>query len=78
MTTRDILRFQFGAADAIRAVAASRAALPTGVILVLLTAVARSYDQAWAVSGSQDGGQGFPNRLPQQRRDGIADLLDHL
>lgn len=47
MTARDILRFQFGAADAIRAVAASRTALPTGVILVLLTAVARSYDQTW-------------------------------
>lgn len=47
MTARDLLRFQFGTADAIRAVAASRAALPTGVLLVLLTAVARSYDQTW-------------------------------
>ncbi len=47
MRAMDIARFQFGSAEAIRAVARSRAALPTGIVLVLLTAAARSSDQTW-------------------------------
>ena len=42
---RSILGFQFGRKEAIEEVARSRAALPTGVALVLLTAIARNYDQ---------------------------------
>jgi hypothetical protein len=40
-----VLRFQFGQAAAIQAVAVSRTALAVGIWLVLLTAVARNYDQ---------------------------------
>ncbi len=39
------LQYLFGQAEAIRRVAASRAALWTGIALVLLTSVARNYDQ---------------------------------
>jgi hypothetical protein len=39
------LRFIFGNADAIREVARNRAALWTGIVLVLLTGIARNYDQ---------------------------------
>jgi hypothetical protein len=42
-----VVQYPFGFADAIRAAAVSRAAFPTGLVLVLLTAVARSYDQTW-------------------------------
>lgn len=42
-----VVRYPFGFADAIQAAAISRAAFPTGMVLVLLTAVARSYDQTW-------------------------------
>lgn len=51
MTTRDIVRFQFGRPEAIIAVAKSKAALPTALLLVLLTAIARSYDQTWIGEG---------------------------
>ncbi|MBX3746814.1 MAG: radical SAM protein [Verrucomicrobiae bacterium] len=41
------LRYLIGHADAIRAVASSRATIPTGLLLVLLTSIARNYDQSW-------------------------------
>jgi hypothetical protein len=47
MTAKDILAFQFGRADAIRAVASSSSAIWTGIVLVLLTAFARNYDQTY-------------------------------
>lgn len=47
MRASDCLRYLFGQRQAIEAVAKSRAALPTGVILVVLTSVARNYDQTW-------------------------------
>jgi hypothetical protein len=47
MTTKTILQFQFGNAVAIRRVAESKSALWVGMILVLLTAIARSYDQTF-------------------------------
>lgn len=47
MTARDILAFQFGRADAIRMVASSSSAIWTGIVLVLLTAFARNYDQTY-------------------------------
>src|SRR5204862_7253608 len=37
----------FGAASAIREVASNRAALWTGIVLVLLTGIARNYDQSY-------------------------------
>src|SRR5436190_1804978 len=40
-----MLGFQFGGKAAIEAVARSRSALPTGIALVLLTGIARNYDQ---------------------------------
>ena len=40
-------KYLFGQADAIRTVAGSRAALWTGVVLVLITTVARNYDQTF-------------------------------
>ena len=40
-------RFMFGAASAIREVASNRAALWTGIVLVLLTGIARNYDQSY-------------------------------
>jgi hypothetical protein len=49
VTLSTILRFQFGEASAIEAVAKNRAALLTGIVLVLLTAVARNYDQAFVM-----------------------------
>lgn len=39
------IKYLFGQAEAIRQVAASRSALWTGVVLVLLTSIARNYDQ---------------------------------
>src|SRR5262249_13168363 len=42
-----VLRFVFGNADAIRAVSRNRAALWTSIVLVLLTGVARNYDQTF-------------------------------
>jgi hypothetical protein len=45
MTAGTILRFQFGSADAIREIARSRAALVTGIALVLITTIPRNYDQ---------------------------------
>lgn len=42
-----IARYLFGEARAIRTVAESSAALPAGIILVLLTAIARNYDQSY-------------------------------
>jgi hypothetical protein len=42
-----VLRFLFGNPDAIREVARNRAALWTGIILVLLTGIARNYDQTF-------------------------------
>lgn len=47
MTPTLWFRFLFGNAAAIRAVAASRAAFPTGIALVLLTAIPRNYDQTF-------------------------------
>ncbi len=47
MTAKDILAFQFGRADAIRTVATSSSAIWTGIVLVLLTAFARNYDQTY-------------------------------
>jgi hypothetical protein len=47
MTAKDILAFQFGRADAIRTVASSSSAIWTGIVLVLLTAFARNYDQTY-------------------------------
>lgn len=47
MTLGTIARFQFGNAAAIRAVAENRNALWVGVVLVLLTAIARNYDQLY-------------------------------
>jgi hypothetical protein len=47
MTAKDILAFQFGRADAIRTVALSSSAIWTGIVLVLLTAFARNYDQTY-------------------------------
>lgn len=45
MNLLTVLRFQFGDAAAIRTVAQNSAALPFAIGLVLLTAVARNYDQ---------------------------------
>jgi hypothetical protein len=42
-----ILRFLFGNAPTIRGVARNRAALWTGISLVLLTGIARNYDQTY-------------------------------
>jgi len=42
-----VLRFLFGNAGAIREVASNRAALWTGILLVLLTGIARNYDQTF-------------------------------
>jgi hypothetical protein len=47
MTGRDVVRFQWGAREAITSLAASRATLPTGIVLVLLTSIARNHDQTW-------------------------------
>lgn len=47
VTPADLLGFLIGSAAAIRRLAESRATLPAGVALVLMTAVARSYDQTW-------------------------------
>jgi len=47
MTAKDILAFQFGRADAIRTVASSSSAIWTGIVLVMLTAFARNYDQTY-------------------------------
>lgn len=47
MTAKTILAFQFGRADAIRTVASSSSAIWTGMVLVLLTAFARNYDQTY-------------------------------
>lgn len=47
MTGGDVVRFQWGARDAITSLAASRATLPTGMVLVLLTSIARNHDQTW-------------------------------
>jgi hypothetical protein len=47
MNTKDIIGFQFGRADAIRTVASSSSAIWTGIVLVLLTAFARNYDQTY-------------------------------
>ncbi len=44
---RLICGFLFGSASAIRAVAGNRAALWTGIVLVLLTGIARNYDQTY-------------------------------
>ena len=45
MRTTDLFRYIFGRREAIQRVAASDAAIWTGVLLVLLTAIARNYDQ---------------------------------
>jgi hypothetical protein len=42
-----LVRFQFGQATAIRMVAQNSAALPFAIVLVLLTAIARNYDQSF-------------------------------
>lgn len=42
-----VFRYVFGNADAIRAVARNRAALWTSIVLVLLTGIARNYDQTY-------------------------------
>jgi hypothetical protein len=47
MRTKDIIGFQFGRSDAIRTVASSSSAFWTGIVLVLLTAFARNYDQTY-------------------------------
>jgi hypothetical protein len=47
LSLREMLRFQFGQRDAIETVARSRAALSTGLALVLLTAIPRNYDQSF-------------------------------
>lgn len=47
MNTKDIIGFLFGRADAIRAVASSSSAIWIGIVLVLLTAFARNYDQTY-------------------------------
>ena len=47
MRASDCLRYLFGHRQAIEAVAKSRAALAAGIILVLLTSIARNYDQTW-------------------------------
>lgn len=47
LTARTIFAYQFGNVEAIRELARNKAAFPTGIILVLLTAVARNYDQAF-------------------------------
>jgi hypothetical protein len=47
MRASDCLTYLFGQRQAIEAVARSRAALPTGIVLVFLTAIARNYDQTW-------------------------------
>src|SRR5207253_128623 len=47
VTLGTIIRFQFGGKQAIEAVARSRAAFVAGIILVLLTGIARTYDQNW-------------------------------
>jgi hypothetical protein len=47
MSASVILRFLFGHAESVRTVAFSRASFWTGVILVLLTAIARNYDQTF-------------------------------
>ena len=45
MNLSTVARYLFGNASAIREIAANRAALWTGILLVLLTAIARNYDQ---------------------------------
>ena len=45
MTAKTIIQFQFGKRSAIEAIARSKAAFFTGIILVLLTAIPRNYDQ---------------------------------
>lgn len=47
MRALDCLGYLFGRRQAIETIARSRAALPTGIILVLLTSIARNYDQTW-------------------------------
>lgn len=47
MRARDCLLYLVGHREGIQAVAASRAAIPTGAALVLLTAIARNYDQTF-------------------------------
>ncbi|MBA4148360.1 MAG: hypothetical protein H0X66_09620 [Verrucomicrobia bacterium] len=47
MTISTILRFLFGNAEAIRKIAESKSVLAVGMILVLLTAIARNYDQTF-------------------------------
>ena len=47
MRALDCLGYLFGQRQAIETVARSRAALPTGIVLVLLTSIARNYDQTW-------------------------------
>lgn len=47
MSPKTIFRFQFGCADAIREVAGYRGAPFVGIILVLITAIARNYDQLY-------------------------------
>ena len=47
MSLRTIASFQLGKRDAIEAVARSRGSFFTGVILVLLTAIPRNYDQTY-------------------------------
>lgn len=50
MTLGEIGRFLFGSAPAIRKVATDRSALWTGIVLVLLTGIARNYDQSYFLS----------------------------
>jgi hypothetical protein len=45
MDLRTIVRFQLGFSDAVESVARNRASFLTGIILVLLTGIARNYDQ---------------------------------
>lgn len=45
LTGGTIFRYLFGHVEAIKAVAASRASIWTGIILVFLTSIARNYDQ---------------------------------
>ncbi len=47
VTLADIGRFSSGNAAAIRKIATDRAALWTGIVLVLLTGIARNYDQSY-------------------------------
>lgn len=52
MTIGTVLRFQFGQVDAIQSIARNRNAIYVGLLLVLLTGIARNYDQLYMVDNT--------------------------